>query len=112
MPGPRCRSDHGIAPAQTVALARAARAERPSILGDDTLAWALARAGRCEEARAWSQRALRLGTEDWQLLFHRGYIERCLGQATAARSWFDRAQQLNPHYSVRWSDKVKAWASA
>jgi tetratricopeptide (TPR) repeat protein len=106
------RADHGIAPAQTVGLARAARAERPSILGDDTVAWALARAGRCGEARTWSQRSLRLGTEDWQLIFHRGYIERCLGHATAARSWFDRAQRLNPHYSIRWSQMLKAWADA
>ena len=37
--------------AETVALARRARAERPSIYGDDALGWALARAGRCGEAR-------------------------------------------------------------
>jgi tetratricopeptide (TPR) repeat protein len=104
------RADHGIAPAHTVALARAARAQRPSILGDDTLAWALARAGRCDEALGWSRRALRLGTEDWLLFFHRGYIERCLGHAGAARTWFDRAAKLNPRYSIRWSDSLTEWA--
>ena len=41
------RADHGIRPAQNVALARKARADRPSIYGDDALGWALARAGRC-----------------------------------------------------------------
>ena len=46
------RADHGLRPAETVALARAARVARPSILGDDTLAWALARDGRCSEALA------------------------------------------------------------
>ena len=50
-----------------------ARLERPSILGDDTLSWALARAGRCQEALGWSRRALRLGTQDWLLDFHRGH---------------------------------------
>ena len=35
----------GSRPAETVALARRARAARPSIYGDDALAWALARAG-------------------------------------------------------------------
>ena len=44
------RADHRIRPAQTVALARKARADRPSIYGDDALGWALARAGRCDEA--------------------------------------------------------------
>ena len=53
------RADHAIAPAQTVDLARKARADRPSILGDDTLSWALAHAGRCQEALSWSNSALR-----------------------------------------------------
>ena len=44
------RADRGIDPQRTVALARRARADRPSIVGDDALGWALARAGRCEEA--------------------------------------------------------------
>src|SRR5262249_16951888 len=97
------RADHGIAPTQTVALARKARALRPSILGDDTLSWALARAGRCQEALSWSRRALRLGTEDWLLFFHRGTIERCLGHRAAAKTWFRKALALNPGFSVRWS---------
>ena len=103
------RADHGVSPGRTVGLARAARADRPSILGDDTLAWALARAGRCGEALGWSRRALRLGTQDWLLFFHRGYIERCLGHAAAARAWFDRASELNPRYSIRWSADAGEW---
>jgi tetratricopeptide (TPR) repeat protein len=106
------RADHALEPAQTVALARRARAERPSILGDDTLAWALARAGRCEEALGWSRRALRLGTRDWLLDFHRGYIERCLGHRAAARTWLRRALDLNPGYSIRWSASVRRWAAS
>ena len=58
------RADHGIRLNETVDLARKARAARPSIHGDDALAWALARAGRCGEARTYSQRSLRLGTQD------------------------------------------------
>jgi len=101
------RADHAIEPVRTVALARAARADRPSILGDDTLAWALARAGRCDEALGWSRRALRLGTHDWLLFFHRGYIERCLARERAAQAWFDRALALNPGFSIRWSGLVQ-----
>ena len=44
------RADFRVRPAETVDLAGRARAERPSIYGDDALAWALARAGRCKEA--------------------------------------------------------------
>ncbi len=45
------RADHGIRLNETVDLARKARAARPSIQGDDALAWALARGGRCGEAQ-------------------------------------------------------------
>jgi tetratricopeptide (TPR) repeat protein len=96
-------ADHRRGLATLVARARAARAARPSIQGDDTLAWALARTGRCAEARPWSMRSLRLGTRDPLLAFHRAYLERCLGNAAAARDWARRAVALNPAFSVRWS---------
>jgi len=106
------RADHGIDPAGTVVLARRARALRPSILGDDTLSWALARAGRCREALGWSRRALRLGTKDWLLFFHRGTIERCLGRRSEAAVWFGRARALNPQYSVLWSPRLPKGAGS
>jgi tetratricopeptide (TPR) repeat protein len=92
--------DHGISLRAQVVAARAARAARPSIFGDDALAWALARTGRCAEALAWSKRALRLGTRDATMFFHRGAIERCLGRREEARTWFRRALDLNPHFSL------------
>ena len=95
--------DHGIRLRHAVALARAARADRPSIDGDDVLAWALARNGRCGEAAAYSRRALRLGTQDALKLFHRGMIERCLGNRTAGAAFLRRALTLNPHFSVLWA---------
>jgi tetratricopeptide (TPR) repeat protein len=94
------RADHGIHPAQTVALARKARADRPSIYGDDALGWALARAGRCHEAVAWSQRSLRLGTRDALLWFHRGYAAGCAGDTAGMTAWYARALALNPNFSV------------
>jgi tetratricopeptide (TPR) repeat protein len=97
------RADHGIDPVGTIALAREAHAQRPSIFGDDALAWALARDGRCAEARAWSQRSLRLGTRDPLFYFHRGTVEQCLGNAASARAWFARALALNPDFSIRFA---------
>jgi tetratricopeptide (TPR) repeat protein len=95
--------DHGIRPRHALALARRAQADRPSIEGDDVLAWAMARNGRCADALGWSRKALRLGTRDALKLFHRGMIEQCLGHRSAARSYLNRALALNPHFSIVWS---------
>ncbi len=97
------RADQGLAPSETVRLARRARAERPSIYGDDALGWALARAGRCAEAERWLDRALRLGTEDALLYFHRGYAAGCTGDLASMRRWYRKAIALNPDFSLRWA---------
>ncbi len=95
--------DVGMRPRQALARARRARADRPSIFGDDVLAWALERNGRCTEALRSSKRSLRLGTEDALMFFHRGMIERCLGRQAEARRWFRRALRRNPHFSLIWA---------
>jgi len=82
--------------------ARLAYSSAPGIYSEDALAWALFKAGRCGEARERSERALRLGTKDALLHFHRAMIERCLG-SSSARSWFDRALATNPHFSLRFA---------
>jgi tetratricopeptide (TPR) repeat protein len=101
-------ADHGRA---SVALARRARAQRPSIDGDDVLAWTLARSGRCGEGRAWSVRALRLGTQDALKFFHRAAIESCLGNRGDARAWARRALALNPHFSLLWAHEARRLAA-
>jgi tetratricopeptide (TPR) repeat protein len=101
--------DHGARLGHALSLARQAQRARPSIDGDDVLAWALARNGRCEDALPYSQRALRLGTKDALKLFHRGMIERCLGRDS--RSWFARAVRLNPQFSLLWSSVARRYAS-
>ncbi len=102
--------DHGIALRHALARARLAHAERPSIDGDDVLAWALARNGRCGEALPYSRHALRLGTQDALKFFHRGMIERCLGHGAEARTWFRRALALNPHFSLLWAPVARRLA--
>ncbi|MDX6490762.1 MAG: hypothetical protein QOD43_1007 [Gaiellaceae bacterium] len=99
--------DHGIRLRHALALARRARAERPSIDGDDVLAWALARNGHCGEALALSKSALRLGTRDALKLFHRGMIERCLANRAVGDAFLHRALALNPHFSVLWSPAAR-----
>jgi tetratricopeptide (TPR) repeat protein len=102
-------ADHGVTLGRALEAARKARRARPSIDGDDVLAWALERNGRCAEALPYSRRALRLGTNDALKYFHRGMIERCLGQES--RSWFVRALRLNPHFSLLWSPVARRYAS-
>ena len=102
--------DHGLRLPQALALARAAQRDRPSIDADDVLAWALARNGRCGEALGYSERALRLGTKDALKFFHRGMIERCLGDGPDARVWFRRALELNPYFSVHWAPVARRYA--
>jgi tetratricopeptide (TPR) repeat protein len=95
--------DHGVRIGQSLELAKSAHRARPSIVSDDLLAWALERNGRCGTALRHSRRALRLGTRDAMMFFHRGMIERCLGREGAARAWFGRALRLNPHFSLIWA---------
>ncbi len=103
--------DRGLRLRHALALARRAYSGRPSIEGDDVLAWALARNGRCAEALRLSQRSLRLGTRDAAKFFHRGMIERCLGNEQAGRTWFRRALVLNPHFSLRWAPLARRLAA-
>jgi tetratricopeptide (TPR) repeat protein len=71
----------------------------PGISAEDTLAWALFENDRCAEAETHSIQAMRLGTQDALLFFHRGMIERCLGNTAAAREHLTRALDLNPNFS-------------
>jgi tetratricopeptide (TPR) repeat protein len=103
--------DHGIRLNASLRLARQAQRERPSIDGDDVLAWALERTGRCGEALRYSKRALRLGTLDALKIFHRGMIERCLGQHAKARASFRRALKLSPQFSLLWAPVARRYAS-
>ena len=95
--------DHGIRLHASLALARLAWRERPSIDGDDVLAWALERNGHCGEALRFSKRALRLGTLDALKYFHRGMIEGCLGHRAEQRAWLRRALRLRPEFSILWA---------
>jgi tetratricopeptide (TPR) repeat protein len=95
--------DHGTDLQGGLALARTAYRERPTVFAADTLAWALARTGRCREALPYSSESLRLGTRDATFFFHRGMIERCLGHRAEARTWFARALEQNPNFSLVWA---------
>jgi tetratricopeptide (TPR) repeat protein len=95
--------DHNRDLPHALHLAREGYAGRPSVFGDDVLGWALARNGRCSEALGYSNRSLRLGTNDALKLFHRGWIAACLHRNGEARSFYRRALVLNPQFSILWA---------
>jgi tetratricopeptide (TPR) repeat protein len=103
--------DHGRRPADALERARRAYEVAPSIQAADVLAWGLVRNGRCRDARRYSEEALRLGTLDALMFFHRGMIERCLGSEQGARRWFRRALEINPHFSLVWTPVARRYAS-
>ena len=104
------RIDHDRGLAEATSQALAAYRTRPSIDAADVAAWGLARVGRCAEAKRYSTLALRLGTEDSLKFFHRGMIERCLGNGVAAKRWLQRALDLNPAFSPMWSPVAARYA--
>jgi len=96
------QADHAIDLPSALRRARAAHRDRPSLGGNDVIAWTLYRNGRCAEALPYSTQALRLGTLDALKFFHRGMIERCLGNRAESRKWLVRALDLSPRFSVLW----------
>jgi tetratricopeptide (TPR) repeat protein len=101
-------ADHGIQLAEARRLALGDLRVRKDVYGDDAAGWTLARSGRCTEALPLVRRALRLGTKDPLLSFHRGYVEGCAGNRSARRAWYARALAVNPEFSVRWAPVARA----
>ncbi|WP_437936153.1 hypothetical protein [Sorangium sp. So ce341] len=91
---------------EAVRLAAAERAVRGDIYTEDTLAWALYRAGRLSEARAASDRALALGTRDARLLYHAGAIRIALGDLDRGERLVRAALDLNPGFD--WTGAAEA----
>ncbi len=92
-------ANHGTAPDEAVAQARAAHEQRPGIYSADALAWSLFRNGDPDAARPLIEEALRLGTRDAMLYFHAGVIAHAQGDEAAAREHLQQALAINPYFS-------------
>jgi tetratricopeptide (TPR) repeat protein len=101
-------ADRGIRLHEARNLALGELRVRKDVYGLDAAAWTLARSGRCAEALPVARRSLRLGTRDALLYFHRGYAEGCAGNTALMRSWYARALEQNPHFSIRWAPVARA----
>jgi tetratricopeptide (TPR) repeat protein len=71
-------AEHDRKVPDAIAMAQAVAATRQDIFTNDALAWTYYKAGRLEDAHAASQRALRTGTRDAQILSHASEIQRAV----------------------------------
>ncbi len=92
----RFELDHGGASDAVLAQARASLATRADYTGHDTVAWALYRLGRFDEAQVEITAAAANGAADARLIYHRGAIELADGHADAGRTDLQRALALGP----------------
>jgi tetratricopeptide (TPR) repeat protein len=77
-----------------IQLAHRELQDRADIFTHDALAWALAAAGRPDEAWPHMEKALAEGTVDARLYTHAGVIAAKLGRPTDAESWLTKARTL------------------
>jgi tetratricopeptide (TPR) repeat protein len=82
--------------AEALDFAQKDLAVRQDVRAYDTLAWALYRNRRFDEAAAASAEALKLGTRDPDFLYHAGMIHQARGDDSRARAAFDAALALRP----------------
>jgi tetratricopeptide (TPR) repeat protein len=85
---------------EAVRLAEEEKKIRDDIYTEDTLAWALHRAGRIGEARAASEKATALGTREARLLYHAGAIKIAAGDKAAGVKLVQEALALNPGFDL------------
>ena len=92
----RFELDHGGATHAILAEAQASLTARPDAGGHDTVAWALYRLGRFEEASAEIAAASADGAADARLKYHSGAIEFARGEDAVGRAALERALELGP----------------
>lgn len=92
----RFELDRGGGTATMLERARASLAERPDWGAHDTVAWALYRLGRFDEAAAAIAAARALGADDARLRFHEGAIVVALGAVVDGERLLTTALDLGP----------------
>jgi tetratricopeptide (TPR) repeat protein len=91
---------------EAVKLAQAAASVRSDVHTQDTLGWALYRAGRYEEALQAEKSAMRLGTQNPLFFFHLGMIYEKLGDHEGVRQNLQRALAINPHFNLKYAQEA------
>lgn len=100
-------ADHDTNLPEALKLAEQDLQVRRDIYAHDTLAWALCKNRRYEEAAKAMSEALKLGTQDANLLYHAGMIHLGRGERDKGRDYLEKALGLNPHFSILNADKAR-----
>ena len=100
-------ADHG-SPAKALQNAVLGWRTRPFVEMADAYAWALYANKRYLEALRWSARAFVSGWQTSPALYHRGMIEKALGQTGAARADLTEALRLDPHFDSLGAPRARA----
>jgi len=87
-------STRRMAHSQALSLTERELDIRRDVFTEDARAWALAGAGRFDEASAAMERALSARTNDARLFVHAGVIAASTGRRRDARHWFAKAERL------------------
>ncbi|NBE53550.1 tetratricopeptide repeat protein [Streptomyces boluensis] len=94
----RFEADHDVPQAAVVRLVAEFK-RQPGREASDALGWALYRAGDSKRALWYAKRAMKDGPRSALFAYHRGQIERELGQSGPARRHLQEALRINPHFS-------------
>jgi tetratricopeptide (TPR) repeat protein len=100
-------SNHDRSPQEALELAEADLVTRHDSGAYDTLAWALYRNERFEEAREASDRAIEMGTSDAAAHFHAGMISLALGDQTRGIDEIQTALDKNPFFNALLADEAE-----
>ncbi|MFI1941127.1 tetratricopeptide repeat protein [Streptomyces purpureus] len=102
----RFEADHGDPEAAVVRL-RTLWAKHRSVEVADALGWALLKAGEPRQALEFAKRATESGVRSALFTYHRGEVERALGEYGAARRHIGEALRINPHFSPLLAPRAK-----
>ncbi|HEU0020639.1 MAG TPA: tetratricopeptide repeat protein [Dehalococcoidia bacterium] len=100
-------ADHDLKVDTALELSERELRVRQDIYGYDALAWALFKNHRLSEARNTINQAMQLGTQDANIFFHAAMIHYGLGDLPQAESYLRKALELNPHFSILYSDRAR-----
>lgn len=105
-------SKHGMQPDDAVRYARAELDKRPeSIDALSTMAYALLKADRAEEAKTYMDKARRQGKESASMIAHAGMIEVRLGNKREGNALLRKALTINPHAPALLRNEISATAN-
>ncbi|HYP38861.1 MAG TPA: tetratricopeptide repeat protein [Chloroflexia bacterium] len=102
-------ADHDMQLPDAVRMAETVAQGRKDVNTQSTLAWALYKSGRYQEALTAQKEAMRLGTQNPVFYYHLGMIYDRLGDKENARANVQKALDLNPHFSPLFSKEAEAY---